>query len=216
MQIRRMEDKDLASISKIDHVAFGHGKPRSIENLKVLKLSDPEGCFVLEDNGVIIGYNFSKSIGNEGYLGPLGILPEYQNSGYGKALILKNIEYLKEKCDVIGLEVLPELGENIGLYQKMGFVSCLPSLRFKFPNKLNSNGSNYEYLNLNGLNIDKIHGIIDKIDKWSKKEFNGASYKKDILSTLELKGRVLVAFKNENPVAFITYSNSATSSLGNN
>lgn len=81
MRIRRMEDKDLAPISKIDHVAFGHEKPRSIENLKALKLSDPEGCFVLEDNSVIIGYNFSKSMGNEGYLGPLGILPEYQNSG---------------------------------------------------------------------------------------------------------------------------------------
>lgn len=49
----------------------------------------------------------------------------------------------------------------------MGFISGFPSLRFKFPNKLDSNSSNYDYLN--GLNIDKIHYIVDKIDTWSKK-----------------------------------------------
>ena len=47
-------------------------------------MSDPEGCFVLKDESKIVGFNYSKTMGNEGYLGPLGILPSYQNKGLGK------------------------------------------------------------------------------------------------------------------------------------
>lgn len=206
MWIRKMDDADLDSISRIDFRAFGHEKSRSIENLKALKLSDPEGCFVLEDKNVIIGYSFSKTMGSEGYLGPIGITPEYQNSGYGKTLILKNIEYLKSKCNIIGLEVLPELGENIGLYHKMGFISGFPSLRFEFPSKIKKINLNYDYLDLSKVSRSIQIKIIDKIDLLTKKYFNGVSYKKDIIDTLKFKGVVLVAFENEEPLGFIAYS----------
>jgi hypothetical protein len=33
-------------------------------------MSDPEGCFVLRDKNKILGYNYSKTMGNEEYLGP--------------------------------------------------------------------------------------------------------------------------------------------------
>jgi len=35
------------------------------------------------DSNRIVGYNYSKTMGNEGYLGPLSIMPEYQNNGLG-------------------------------------------------------------------------------------------------------------------------------------
>lgn len=108
MQIKRMEEEHLDKIIRIDEATFKRAEPLSIENLSALRFSDPDGCFVIIDANRIVGYNYSKTMGNEGYLGPLGIIPVYQNKGLGKALVLKSIEYLVKNCSVIGLEVLPE------------------------------------------------------------------------------------------------------------
>ena len=128
-----MEEEHLDEIIRIDEASFKRTEPRSIENLHAIRISEPEGCFVMEDANRIVGYTYSKTIGNEGYLGPLGIIPGYQNKGLGKALILKSIGHLEKTCNVIGLEVLPENGNVIGLYQRMGFISGFPSYLFQIP-----------------------------------------------------------------------------------
>ncbi len=130
-----MEEEHLDEIIRIDEATFNRTEPRSIENLHALRISDPDGCFVIKDANRIVGYTYSKTIGNEGYLGPLGIIPEYQNKGLGKALILKSMKYLVKTCNVIGLEVLPENG--IGLYQRMGFIQVFLPTYSKFPMDLN-------------------------------------------------------------------------------
>ncbi len=96
-------------------------------------MSDPYDCFVIMDGNRIVGYNLLQNSGNREFLGPLGIIPEYQNKGLGKALILKTIEYPSKNCKVIGLEVLPEKGNVIGIYQWMGFTSGFPSFYSIFP-----------------------------------------------------------------------------------
>lgn len=75
-------------------------------------------------------------MGNEGYLGPLGIIESYQNMGLGKALISKSIDYLIKNCNMIGLEVLPENGNVIGIYQRMGFTPGFPSYLFRYQRNL--------------------------------------------------------------------------------
>jgi ribosomal protein S18 acetylase RimI-like enzyme len=130
-----MEEEHLDEIIRIDEATFKRAEPRSIENLSALRFSDPDGCFVIIDANRIVGYNYSKTMGNEGYLGPLGIIPGYQNKGLGKALVLKSIEYLVKNCSVIGLEVLPENGNVIGLYQRRGFISGFPSFLFQIPDE---------------------------------------------------------------------------------
>lgn len=206
MQIRVMRDADLEDVAIIDSIAFEREEPRTIENCKALKESDPDGCFVIENNGEIIGYCYLKSLGNEGYIGPLGVKQEYQNNGYGKALISKTVEYLKSRCDVIGLEVLPETGSNIGIYQKMGFISGFPSLRFEFPDEIEHSSDNFSYMRLSDFLGHEQLKILDKMDLWTKNSFEGVSYKNDLISTLRLKGQIITAFKNKDPVGFMAYS----------
>jgi GNAT superfamily N-acetyltransferase len=217
-----MEDEHLNDVVKVDQIAFERYEPRTKENFRALKLSDPDGCFVVLDKEEVVGYSYSKVLGNEGYLGPLGLLPPYQNEGYGKVLVSKNLEYLKSHCSTIGLEVLPEYGGNIGLYSKIGFISGFPSLLFELPEQLPHNWDlphhfesehqtalqedPFEFKLLSGVPEVRQEKIIREIDSWTRNSFNGLNYQKDLKTTLDLKGVVLVAFDEKEPVGFLAYS----------
>ncbi len=203
-----MEEEHLNEIIRIDKLAFDRPEPRSISNLNALRMSDPEGCFVIIDGHKIVGYNYSKTIGTEGYLGPLGILPEYQNKGFGKALILKTIEYLSKNCKVIGLEVLPEKGNLLGLYQSMGFTSGFPSLLFQISEgfKLKKAYSNdFCFTPACEMTASEYEMVVDEIEKWTPSTHSDV-YSKDLTATYQLKGKILVAFSRGKPVGFLAYS----------
>ena len=204
-----MEEEDLEEIIRIDETTFKRLEPRSIKNLSALRMSDPEGCFVLKDENKIVGYNYSKTIGKEGYLGPLGIIQGYQNKGLGKALITKSIDYLIKNCNVIGLEVLPENGNVIGLYQRVGFTSGFPSYLFQISEefkvkKLNS--SELYFTNASELARSEYDTILNGIDKWANSSYNGLSFRNDLHATSELNGDILVVFHEDKPAGFLAYS----------
>ncbi len=204
-----MEEEDLVEIIRLDVTTFERLEPRSLKNLSALRKSDPEGCFVLRDENKIVGYIYSKTMGNEGYLGPLGIMKNYQNRGLGKALISKSIDYLVKNCKVIGLEVLPENGNVIGLYQRMGFTPGFPSYLFQKSEELKIKKINSRELYL--INASKItssdyHTILDGIEKWINSSYNGLSFRNDLDTTFELGGDILVALSGDKPVGFLAYS----------
>jgi GNAT superfamily N-acetyltransferase len=204
-----MEEEHLDEIIRIDEATFKRTEPRSIENLHALRISDPDGCFVIKDANRIVGYTYSKTIGNEGYLGPLGIIPEYQNKGLGKALILKSMKHLVKTCNVIGLEVLPENGNVIGLYQRMGFISGFPSYLFQIPEgfKLKkSNLNDFPIKNACEMISKEYDNVLDGIENWTRSSYNGVSFRKDLVATRKLDGKVLVAFTGEDPTGFLAYS----------
>jgi ribosomal protein S18 acetylase RimI-like enzyme len=204
-----MEEEDLEEIIRIDETTFKRPEPRSIKNLSALRMSDPEGCFVLKDESKIVGYNYSKTMGNEGYLGPIGIMQSYQNRGLGKALISKSMDYLLKNCDVIGLEVLPENGNVIGLYQRMGFTSGFPSYLFQISEefkikKINSDDLYISNASENGQS--EYDAILSDIDEWTNSSFNGLSFRNDLNITFELDGDILVVFNGDKPAGFLAYS----------
>ena len=63
-------------------------------------MSSHEGWFVLWDESKIVGYNYSKIMGNEGYLEPLGIIYCYQKRGLG-SFNFKSTEYLIKNYNVL-------------------------------------------------------------------------------------------------------------------
>lgn len=209
MHIERMKNKHLKEIINVDEIAFNRTEKRNLENLESCRLSDSEGCFVLLDGNRVVGYSYSRTMGSHGYLGPLSIIPPYQNQSYGKQLIAKNLEYLKSNCKVVGLEVLPESGDNIGLYNKLGFFTGLPSLLFEFPEEINFFESKFEFKVLSETSNHQQQNIIEKIDSWTGKLFDGVSYARDIGATIDYNGLVLVAFEEKIPVAFLAYSKTA-------
>jgi ribosomal protein S18 acetylase RimI-like enzyme len=202
-----MEEEDLEEIIRIDETTFKRPEPRSIENLSALRMSDPEGCFVLRDESKIVGYNYSKTMGNKGYLGPIGILQSYQNKGLGKALISKSMDYLFKTCEVIGLEVLPENGNVIGLYQRMGFTSGFPSYLFQISEEFKIKKINSKDIYIKDVNgQSEYDSILNDIDEWTNNSFNGLSFRNDLNTTYELDGNILVAFNGDKPAGFLAYS----------
>ncbi len=88
----------------------------------------PELAFVLEKDGQLIGnvmYTKAKLVDENGTekeilsFGPLGILPEYQRQGYGKALLEHSFERAKE----MGYDTIVIFG-NPANYLPRGFMSC--------------------------------------------------------------------------------------------
>lgn len=218
MQITLMEEEHLETIIKLDQLAFQREEPRSLENLRGLMMGDEKGCFVLMDGQELFGYSFCKTMGEEGYLGPLGIHPSIQGQGHGKKLILNSLDYLQSHCRVVGLEVRPEAGNNLGLYHKLGFHSTYPSLILKVPEKLpcpegKANigvGVNQDLENLKvelfqpALD-DRKESLMEKIDNWTRKEMEEVSYLKDLNLVIEGGGDILVALYNNEPVGFLTF-----------
>lgn len=92
---------------------------------------DPEGSFIgVDDDGRPVAYIFTRTFGKVGFFGPFGVIPRWQGTQLGKALVKATVEYMKEcGCTTIGLETMPETAYNLGLYTKLGFRLFTMTLR---------------------------------------------------------------------------------------
>lgn len=206
MQIKRMEEYHLENIIKIDQLAFERVEPRSLENLHGLRSLDPDGCFILTEGDEIVGYCFSKTMGSEGYLGPVGIHPPYQGNGMGQKLIQPSMEYLKSRCQVIGLEVRPEAGENMGLYHKLGFHSTFPSLILEVPETIEvklEGPNDYGVDIYSEMSQARKELFLEKFDLWTRQELMGISYRDDLELTHAGGGHIIIVSQAEEPMGVI-------------
>jgi len=135
-----MCEGDIDAVRQVDIAAFSAwwrqltgdttGRPqRTRTSVLACQEKDPEGCFVAEEEGRVVGLIFSRTWGSVGWFGTFAVLPEYQGRGIGKQLIAASLEYLRRDPNrVIGLETMPESPYNLGLYLQRGFQACLPTL----------------------------------------------------------------------------------------
>ena len=90
------------------------------------QLEDPSSFgFVAEENGKLVGIASGRILGIPGLarLGWIGVHPEHQRSGVGKALMKKVLEHCTKKgCHKVTLYTLPVLIPAINLYLRFGFV----------------------------------------------------------------------------------------------
>ncbi len=216
MKIELMNDSHLEKILKIDQNAFQRDEPRTVPNLKGLREGDPEGCFVLMDGTDLVGYSFNKTMGAEGYLGPVGIQTSLHGQGWGQKLIQRSLDYLKSRCSVIGLEVRPELGSNIGLYHKMGFQSAFPSMIMEIPEKFeirpeldledhDNKMSNYGAELYSEMSDHRRETVLDEIDLWTSQELHGKSYRKDLELTHADGGQIIIISQGKEPLGFLAF-----------
>lgn len=131
INIRMMEHSDICQVQDVGQIAWSDmatkdaGRkityPRRSDLLirSYLKC-DPEGCIVAEDRGKVIGSAFCHKWGDIGWIGPLEVLPEYQNKKVGKALLSACWTYLSN-CRVCGLETSPKSEKNMHFYTSSGY-----------------------------------------------------------------------------------------------
>jgi ribosomal protein S18 acetylase RimI-like enzyme len=135
-----MGEADVDEVRLVDATGFGTwyrevtGESgelplRTRANLLACLQKDPEGCFVAEEDGRVVGFILSRTWGGVGWFGTFAVLPEYQGRGIGKRLIAASLDYLRRDPDrVIGLETMPASPYNLGLYLRQGFQARFPTL----------------------------------------------------------------------------------------
>jgi GNAT superfamily N-acetyltransferase len=103
--------------------AYGEPMPRRTRaNVLSNRARDPAGCFVADVDSQTAGYIFSRTWGHVGWFGALGVHPQFQGRGIGRALILASVDYLDRRgCTTIGLGTMPEESKNVALYARCGF-----------------------------------------------------------------------------------------------
>ena len=203
MKIRLMEEKDFSEVATIDCAAFVKDTPRPVENLAMMRNTLPGCAYVAEIDGKAVGYTFSKKMGEESYIGPLGFPPDFQHMGYGSILIKESLDYLKQHCTVIGLEVRPLKVWNIGLYSSLGFETTFPTFIYEL--------KDFDYKPDPGIKVLKVSeaneaalDLSGKIEEWLQAEY-GLSYKEDLIGILQAKGKAVIALQNDAPVGFLAH-----------
>ena len=83
-----------------------------------------DGAMLWRDaRGAIAAFNIAHRSGAEGWMGPLAVRDDCQNTGQGKRIVTAGLDLLKRTgCRVIGLETMPRTMDNIGFYSGLGFV----------------------------------------------------------------------------------------------
>jgi len=131
--IRKMRVDDIKDVKRVDLITWQtlveknypqvkKMHPRTDKNILSYMRADPDGSIVAVDESAgIVGTSFSHVWGKTGWVGPVSVLPSYQNRGLGKELLKGSLKYLDESgCADIGLETMPENVANLGLYLRVG------------------------------------------------------------------------------------------------
>src|SRR5512136_2852911 len=124
--IRSWKQADLGYIvESIQREGWGHAR-RDVERCWSL---EPNGCFVAECDGRLVGHIFSVLFNEIGWIGLLIVNPEKRGMGVGAALMEAAINYLENRgARTIKLEAVAEAAP---LYRRLGFVDAFDSLRFR-------------------------------------------------------------------------------------
>ena len=138
--LRVMKEADLPAVAEIEAGVFTdwyriyrrEPEPlaeRTLEELRYAISLDPAGNYVaVAEDGALVGFILSRTWGDVGWFGTFGVPTQFHGLGIGSALVGSAVEYLSSKASIIGLETMPESGQNIGLYSKAGFVPTYPTL----------------------------------------------------------------------------------------
>ncbi len=132
--LRSMQRADLTQVNLALSTAFTHAHIEegfkswrvplcTPDFLELYHAANPQGAFVIEKNGRIIAFSFSRVWGQVGWFGPVAVLPEEQGQGLGCTIVSATIEHLKERgLATIGLEMPANSAKNLSFYSKLEFV----------------------------------------------------------------------------------------------
>jgi ribosomal protein S18 acetylase RimI-like enzyme len=119
MQLRVMTTQDILGGLRLNTVV---GWNQTVADWTRFLTASPDGCFVMDDDGKVVGTATTLSYENLfAWIGMVLVDPSYRNRGIGTSLLQRTIEYL----DAAGIPTLKLDATPAGkpLYEKLGFVS---------------------------------------------------------------------------------------------
>ncbi len=134
IKVRRVRKGDLSKVRDVVEQAFADlferqmgTRPRQVfggaQYVHHRWLMEPWGCFVAEEgDGKIVGAAVAVLWGTLGLVGPIAVLPNYQNQGIGQQLLTACQGFFDEnKSTMQGLATYPYSARHLVLYQKFGY-----------------------------------------------------------------------------------------------
>lgn len=134
IKIRRVRKGDLSKVRDVIEQAFGDfferqvgTRPRQVfggaQYVHHRWLMEPWGCFVAEEgDGKIVGAAVAVMWGTLGLVGPVAVLPNYQNQDIGQQLVAACQAFFDEnKAALQGLVTYPNSPKHLSFYQRFGF-----------------------------------------------------------------------------------------------
>ena len=136
VEIRPEKPTDYAEVYQVNAQAFGrHNEAELVDNLR--PVVQPYISLVAEIEGRIVGHIFFSPVSIESQagpqtamgLGPIAVLPAYQNQGIGTELVQAGLEACRQQ----GHKLVVVLGHP-GFYPRFGFIPAGSlGLRFHEP-----------------------------------------------------------------------------------
>lgn len=195
----------LERVGEIDAVAFNR-TARSRENLSGILGVARGGAWVFIEQGEVVGYVFTRLLGDLAYIGPLGVEQSLQGRGIGRMLMHRAMAFLKPKCKVLGLETMPESGKNLGLYQSLGFLMGFPSIDYSFPEKA-IRVDEPAGLMIKDIVAAKDFGAIREISTLGRQQFENSDYAVDLEWCVRAgRGTVLFATQDGAVAGFMAHT----------
>jgi len=134
VQIRRVRKGDLSKVRDVIEQAFSDfferqlgTRPRQVfggaQYVHHRWLMEPWGCFVAEEgDGKIVGAAVAVMWGTLGLVGPVAVLPNYQNQDIGQQLLTACQGFFDEnKAALQGVATYPASPKHLVFYQKFGY-----------------------------------------------------------------------------------------------
>jgi GNAT superfamily N-acetyltransferase len=119
MQLRVMTTQDILGGLRLNTIV---GWNQTAADWTRFLTASPDGCFVMDDDGKIVGTATTLSYENRfAWIGMVLVDPSYRNRGIGTTLLQRTIEYLDDAgIPTIKLDATPA---GKPLYEKLGFVT---------------------------------------------------------------------------------------------
>jgi [ribosomal protein S18]-alanine N-acetyltransferase len=119
LHMRRMNEADLDVVMSIEQVIYTH--PWTRGNF-VDSLQAGSDCWVMEWQGVVVGYAVVTAAAGEAHLLNLSIAAAWQRRGYGRELLMYVFDFIKEiNVGTLFLEVRESNHGARALYAQAGF-----------------------------------------------------------------------------------------------
>ncbi len=119
--VRPAHPSDFPALVALDKAAF---EPLWQNTAEVFQdaLANYPHFVVAELDGVVVGYEFSRLVGNQGYLARVAVHPSYQRQSIGTRLLAESIAFFKQEgVRVIILNTQQDNQASQRLYRRFGF-----------------------------------------------------------------------------------------------
>jgi [ribosomal protein S18]-alanine N-acetyltransferase len=119
--IDRMRSRDLDEVVAIERASFTLPWSRGAF-LYEMEQNRVARCWVMRDEGRLVGYVCLWEIGDELHVTNIAVHPDSRQRGLGRTLLATVLEDARrERLRIVGLEVRPSNREALSLYESFGF-----------------------------------------------------------------------------------------------